>query len=79
MLLYKAAPNLDESLERVMLDDDFQSLATSSSPDQIYQLIDLLNKTQQEMRWTNHPRIFLEVAIVKLCQIERSSATGATT
>ena len=22
------------------------------------------------MRWTNHPRIFLEVAIVKLCQME---------
>jgi DNA polymerase-3 subunit gamma/tau len=38
--------------------------------EQIYQLIDLLNKTQQEMRWTNHPRIFLEVAIVKLCQME---------
>ena len=77
MLLYKAAPNLDESLERVMLDEDFQSLATSISPDEIYQLIHLLNKTQQEMRWTNHPKIFLEVAIVKLCQLERSSATGA--
>ena len=23
------------------------------------------------MRWTNHPRIFLEVAIVKLCQLEQ--------
>ena len=77
MLLYKAAPNLDESLERVMLDEDFQSLATSISPDEIYQLIHLLSKTQQEMRWTNHPKIFLEVAVVKLCQLERSSATEA--
>ena len=58
MLLYKAAPNLDESLERVMLDEDFQSLATTISPDEIYQLIDLLSKTQQEMRWTNHPKNF---------------------
>ena len=73
MLLYKAAPNLDESLERVMLDEDFQSLATSISPDEIYQLIHLLSKTQQEMRWTNHPKIFLEVAVVKLCQLERSA------
>jgi DNA polymerase III subunit gamma/tau len=77
MLLYKAAPNLDESLERVMLDEDFQSLATTISPDEIYQLIHLLSKTQQEMRWTNHPKIFLEVAVVKLCQLERSSATEA--
>lgn len=75
MLLYKAAPNLDESLERVMLDEEFQSLATTISPDEIYQLIHLLSKTQQEMRWTNHPKIFLEVAVVKLCQLERSSST----
>ncbi|MDQ0202239.1 DNA polymerase III subunit gamma/tau [Neobacillus ginsengisoli] len=70
MLLFKTAPNLEESLERVMLDDDFLRMAESIQTAQIYQLIDLLNKTQQEMRWTNHPRIFLEVAIVKLCQLE---------
>jgi DNA polymerase-3 subunit gamma/tau len=72
MLLYKTAPNLEESLERVMLDDDFRQLADQVAVDAIYQLIELLNKTQQEMRWTNHPRIFLEVAIVKLCQTEIS-------
>lgn len=70
MLLFKTAPNLEESLERVMLDDDFRIMAETISMEQIYQLIELLNKTQQEMRWTNHPRIFLEVAIVKLCQME---------
>ncbi|MGG3471291.1 DNA polymerase III subunit gamma/tau [Neobacillus pocheonensis] len=72
MLLYKTAPKLEESLERVMLDDDFRIMAEETPTGQIYQLIDLLNKTQQEMRWTNHPRIFLEVAIVKLCQIEET-------
>ncbi len=70
MLLYKTAPNLEESLERVMLDDEFRLMADAISNEEIYLLIDLLNKTQQEMRWTNHPRIFLEVAIVKLCQLE---------
>lgn len=77
MLLYKTAPKLEESLERVMLDDDFRMLAETISMDQIYQLIDLLNKTQQEMRWTNHPRIFLEVAIVKLCQMEVKQSAQA--
>jgi DNA polymerase-3 subunit gamma/tau len=70
MLLYKTAPNLEESLERVLLDDDFRMMAETIPTVQLFQLIDLLNKTQQEMRWTNHPRIFLEVAIVKLCQLE---------
>jgi DNA polymerase III subunit gamma/tau len=62
--------NLEESLDRVLLDEEFRQIAEAVPYDQIYQLIDLLNKTQQEMRWTNHPRIFLEVAIVKLCQTE---------
>ncbi len=70
MLLYKTAPNLEESLERVMLDDEFRQMAGTIPTEQIYQLIELLNKTQHEMRWTNHPRIFLEVAIIKLCQME---------
>jgi len=76
MLLYKTAPNLEESLERVLLDDDFKDLAEEHTHEQIYELINLLNKTQQDMRWTNHPRIFLEVAIVKLCQLETAKASG---
>lgn len=79
MLLYKTAPKLEESLERVMLDDDFRTMAEETPTGQIYQLIDLLNKTQQEMRWTNHPRIFLEVAIVKLCQMEVTQTTQSGT
>lgn len=74
MLLYKTAPNLEESLERVLLDDEFKQLSERYDPEQLYDLIDLLNKTQQDMKWTNHPRIFLEVAIVKLCQLESQKA-----
>ncbi|WP_141434504.1 DNA polymerase III subunit gamma/tau [Bacillus sp. 03113] len=71
MLLYKTAPNLEESFERVLLDEPFELLATHFHTSHIYELIEVLNKTQQDMRWTNHPRIFLEVAIVKLCQSDR--------
>ncbi|WP_428910300.1 DNA polymerase III subunit gamma/tau [Niallia sp. Krafla_26] len=70
MLLYKSAPNLEESLERALLNDDFKSLAAEVNKEEIYQLISELNKTQQEMRWTNHPRVLLEVAIVKLCHLD---------
>lgn len=76
MLLYKVAPNLEESLERVMLDEDFITLSEKVQHEQIYEIIDVLNKAQQEMRWTNHPRIFLEVAIIKLCQLERANQTS---
>lgn len=72
MLLFKAAPNLEESFERVLLDDEFKQLAEAVNQEDIYQIIETLNKSQQEMRWTNHPRIFLEVAVVKLCQMKVS-------
>ena len=63
-------------MERVMLDEDFQQLAREVEPEELYELIEVLNKAQQEMRWTNHPRIFLEVAIVKLCQLEQRERPG---
>lgn len=78
MLLYKAAPTLEESMERVMLDDDFKSLSDEINAAEIYELIEVLSKSQQEMRWTNHPRIFLEVAIMKLCQLERSGSPASS-
>lgn len=75
MLLYKTAPNLDESFERVMLDDEFRTLADKVEYEEIYKIIEVLNKSQQEMRWTTSPKIFLEVAIVKLCQPEKERTT----
>ena len=70
LLLYQTAPQLEEVLERVTADDQFVSLSKEIQTDAIYHAIDVLNKSQQEMKWTNHPRIFLEVAIVKLSEFE---------
>jgi DNA polymerase-3 subunit gamma/tau len=70
LLLYQTAPQLEEVLERVTVDEQFVKLSENMPPDAIYQAIDVLNKSQQEMKWTNHPRIFLEVAIVKLSEHE---------
>ncbi|MBS4179765.1 DNA polymerase III subunit gamma/tau [Lederbergia citrea] len=70
MLLYKTAPTLEESMERALLDDDFTTLAGEIEHEQIYEYIDILNKTQQEIKFSNHARIYLEVCLVKLCQTE---------
>ncbi|MFK2827217.1 DNA polymerase III subunit gamma/tau [Bacillus sp. B190/17] len=68
MLLYKTAPNLEESLERVMVDEAFVSVAKKIELEQIYDYIYILNQTQQEMKFSNHARIYMEVALVKMCQ-----------
>ncbi|TLS35017.1 DNA polymerase III subunit gamma/tau [Pseudalkalibacillus caeni] len=72
MLLYQTAPQLEEVVERVKIDQSFQSLADQCSREWIYNVIETLNRSQQEMKWTNHPRIFLELALVQICQEEGS-------
>ncbi|MCF6139618.1 DNA polymerase III subunit gamma/tau [Pseudalkalibacillus berkeleyi] len=79
MLLYQAAPNLEEVLDRAQVDQEFEMLAKKIQGDWIYQVIDILNKAQQEMKWTNHPRIHLELAIVKLCQEESAPKPSGQT
>lgn len=69
MLLYKTAPNLEEAIERVMVDEDFRQLTDTIASEQIYEYIDILNKTQQEMKFSNLARIYLEVSLIKLCEV----------
>jgi DNA polymerase-3 subunit gamma/tau len=73
MLLFQAAPSLADTFERVLIDPQFKELAEIIATDTIYQLIESFNKTQQDMKWTNHPRILLEVALVKLCNEQQSA------
>lgn len=68
MLLFQTAHHLEEMLERAIVDESFKDLVNRVAPDHIYKIIGQLNESQQEMKWTNHPKIFLELALVKICQ-----------
>ena len=72
MLLYQAAPSFADTFERVLIDSQFEELSKIISRETIYQMIESFNKTQQDMKWTNHPRILLEVALVKLCNTQQT-------
>ncbi|MCY9295222.1 DNA polymerase III subunit gamma/tau, partial [Bacillus spizizenii] len=61
-------------LEKVKVDETFRGLSEQIPAQAIYEMIDILNKSHQEMKWTNHPRIFFEVAVVKICQTSHQSA-----
>lgn len=74
LLLYKTSPNMLQYLERVTVDDEFSELAERYEIEAIFQIIDRLNKAQQEMKWTNHPRVILEVLFVELCQPKQQTA-----
>ncbi|WP_078556430.1 DNA polymerase III subunit gamma/tau [Bacillus alkalicellulosilyticus] len=77
ILLYKTAPQLEDAFERARVDKQFEELAAVISPKVIFENIALLNESQQEMKWSTHSKIFLEVAMVKLCQKDTSESVVA--
>ncbi|KRN32301.1 DNA polymerase III subunit gamma/tau [Weissella halotolerans] len=64
LLLYTEAPDLIS----LVPDDNFDQLAKNSQPATWYEMIDVLNETQQQLRFTNRPSVYLEVLTVKLSQ-----------
>jgi DNA polymerase III subunit gamma/tau len=68
LLLYQSGAHNPDLLERAIINEEFKRLSEEISADFIHEVIHKLNHAQQEMKWTNHPRVLLEVALVKLCQ-----------
>lgn len=77
ILLYQTAPSLKDVLERAIVDDTFEQLAAQLDAGWIQQAIQELNQCQQEIRWTNSPKVFIEVSILKICHQGQSSQAPA--
>ncbi|MEL1196035.1 DNA polymerase III subunit gamma/tau, partial [Staphylococcus epidermidis] len=69
LLLYQQAPELVAASEMDLLDEHFKALSAAMPADRLYGVIDILNETQQQLRFTNYPEIYLEVATVRLTQV----------
>ncbi|MFL7939595.1 DNA polymerase III subunit gamma/tau [Priestia megaterium] len=68
VLLYQASEENAYLLEKAAVNKEFKELSSKMDSAFIYKVIAELNQTQQEMKWSNHPRVLLEVALVKLAQ-----------
>ena len=77
LLVNQQAPALLGELEKSLLDDQFKILSENFKPAQIYHMIDVLNTTQQQLRMTNHPEIYLEVATVRLSEAAKPVVEAA--
>lgn len=70
LLLYQQSPAMLEETELGMLDENFKKFAQEIEPEIVYQMINILNKQQENMRYTSHPTVYLEVLTVKLSQLK---------
>ncbi|EAC5359811.1 DNA polymerase III subunit gamma/tau, partial [Listeria monocytogenes] len=76
LLMYQQAPQL-LSEKSLQLTEAFQTLAKNTPPAKIYHWITVLNDTQNEVRFTSNPTIYLEVAVVKLANDPESAAVAS--
>ncbi|WP_144789932.1 DNA polymerase III subunit gamma/tau [Lysinibacillus fusiformis] len=79
LLLLQTSDDLAELLELVSPEGRVLSLAHEFAPNMLYGYIDILAKTQQEMRFSHHTKIYLETALLKMVQFSGGSTNQAVT
>lgn len=68
LLLLQTSEDLEELLELVTPEEKFIELSREFSADTLYGYIDILSKTQQDMRFSHHTKVYLETALLKMTQ-----------
>ncbi|MFK3939992.1 DNA polymerase III subunit gamma/tau [Alkalihalobacillus sp. NPDC078783] len=66
VLLYKTSPDSAHLMERAVVDDHFKKLTEELSFEWLYHGIETMNNTQQEMKWSTHPKMMIELAVIQL-------------
>nr|WP_285852054.1 DNA polymerase III subunit gamma/tau [Sporosarcina luteola] len=77
LLLLRTAPDLTELLELITGDERFVSMSNAFEPETLYSFIDILSKTQQEMRFSNHAKVYVESALLKMIHLEGPAERAA--
>ena len=76
VLLYQQAPEMVDSVAMGEDDQQFEAFAKEIDAEVLYQMVKTLNDIQQQMRFTTHPDVYLEVLTVKLAQLDGQTATA---
>ncbi|RNB73112.1 DNA polymerase III subunit gamma/tau [Brevibacillus panacihumi] len=77
MLLLKTAPQLEEIIERTMIDDQFVEVAQKHTLPELYAKIEVCNQALTQLKWSTYARVLVELTLVKLCQPVASTTAEA--
>lgn len=76
LLLLQTGKDLSELLQLIAPEEQFIELAQSYPAETLYGFIDILAKTQQEMRFSHHTKIYLETALLKMAQYNSAGSVS---
>ncbi len=71
LLLMKAAPEQTDLLAFIVNVEPFEPIAAAYSEPILYQYIQILSDAQREMRHSNHAKVYVESAVLKLVHLEQ--------
>ncbi|WP_289139974.1 DNA polymerase III subunit gamma/tau [uncultured Brevibacillus sp.] len=77
MLLLKTAPQLEEIVERTMIDDQFAEVAKLYTLPDLYATIEMCNAALAQLKWSTYARVLVELTLVKMCQPSATQGGGA--
>lgn len=66
MLVFKTAPGMGGVVERTMIDDRFEALAEEHALPELYSIIEAINQSLAQMKWSTNARVMVELCLVKL-------------
>lgn len=75
LLVMRAAPDMPDLLEIISEPDAFKPLSQSLPEDRLYAFINILSETQQEMRFSNHAKVYLEASFLRMIQADGAPVT----
>ncbi|GEL78287.1 DNA polymerase III subunit gamma/tau [Tenuibacillus multivorans] len=70
LYMYSSAENMDDVLVRAIPNEHFKEVAENLSSHWFEKAIEILNETQQDMKWTNSPKVLLEIALLNIQEID---------
>ncbi|QRG67764.1 DNA polymerase III subunit gamma/tau [Brevibacillus choshinensis] len=79
MLLLKTAPQLEEIVERTMIDDQFATVAELYGFPELYAAIETCNEALTQLKYSTYARVLVELTLVKMCQPVAQTAGSTAT
>lgn len=78
LLLIKMVPDAHRMTDRVLDPSSFKGMADAFSREQLFYIIDTLNRYQSEMKYAAQPQTLFEVALLKLCSLPQEGSGSAS-
>lgn len=76
LYMYTSEDNMEDVLVRAIPDEQFKTIASQLSNHWLEQAIDILNQTQQDMKWTNSPKVLLEIALLNIQELQSKQVSN---